>query len=228
MSLRSFRCLLMTVAVVLWAGQIRAQEADLAVHAVAYLEVAPAGRSAFERALGTYREASRKEPGFTAIDMLAQTARPGLFVVVESWADRAAFDAHTAAAARKALLAAFEGVRVSGYDERLYKTLTVAAATQVPGDAVYVVSHVDIGGQGTNAPAVLRTLADASRKEPGALRFDVYQHAMRANHFTVVEVWRSAQARDAHAAAAHTKQYRDTLLPLTGSPIDERLLSAVR
>jgi quinol monooxygenase YgiN len=50
---------------------------------------------------------------------------------------------------------------------------------------------------------------------------------MRGNHFTVVEVWRNQQAHDAHAAAAHTKQYRDTLLPMTGSPIDERLFRSL-
>ena len=70
---------------------------------------------------------------------------------------------------------------------------------------------MDIGGQGTNAPDLLRRLAEASRKEEGNLRFDVLQHAMRANHFTVLEAWQSQKALDAHAAAAHTKQYRDAL-----------------
>ena len=30
-----------------------------------------------------------------------------------------------------------------------------------------------------------------------------------------------------HAAAAHTKQYRDTLQPMAGGPLDERLYKAV-
>ena len=46
---------------------------------------------------------------------------------------------------------------------------------------------------------------------------------MRANHFTVIETWRNQKALDAHAAAAHTRQYRDELQPMTGSPLDERV-----
>jgi quinol monooxygenase YgiN len=70
-------------------------------------------------------------------------------------------------------------------------------------------------------------LAEASRKEPGCLRFDVLQHTMRANHFTVVEVWENQKALDAHAAAAHTKQYRGVLQPISGSPLDERVYKTV-
>ena len=53
------------------------------------------------------------------------------------------------------------------------------------------------------------------------------RHLMRANHFTIVEAWQSQSALDAHAAAAHTKQYRDTLQPMSGGPLDERLYKAV-
>ncbi len=74
---------------------------------------------------------------------------------------------------------------------------------------------------------LLRSLAEASRKEPGNLRFDIVQHSMRANHFTVIEGWRNQQALDAHVAAAHTKTYRDAIQPMTGSPLDERVYKAI-
>ena len=74
---------------------------------------------------------------------------------------------------------------------------------------------------------LLENLAEASRREPGNLRFDVLQHAMRGNHFTVVEQWQDEAALDAHVAAAHTREYRDALQPLTGSPLDERVYTAV-
>ena len=74
---------------------------------------------------------------------------------------------------------------------------------------------------------MLRRLAEASRQEPGNLRFDVVHHTMRANHFTVIETWRNQQALDAHTAAAHARQYRDELQPMTGSPLDERVYKAV-
>jgi quinol monooxygenase YgiN len=50
---------------------------------------------------------------------------------------------------------------------------------------------------------------------------------MRANHFTVIETWQSQKAFDAHVAAPHTRQYRDEVQPLTGSPLDERVYKAV-
>ena len=76
-------------------------------------------------------------------------------------------------------------------------------------------------------PGLLTRLAEASRKGQGCLRFDVLQHTMRANHFTVIEIWENQKALDAHAAARHTKQYRDGLQPISGSPLDERLYKRV-
>jgi quinol monooxygenase YgiN len=90
-----------------------------------------------------------------------------------------------------------------------------------------VISHVDVAPNPAVAP-MLAKLAQASRQEPGNLRFDVLQHTMRANHFTVIETWRDQAALDAHVSAAHTKQYRDEVLPLTGSPLDERVFKAAR
>jgi len=90
-----------------------------------------------------------------------------------------------------------------------------------------VITHVDIGGPGASAADILRKLAEASRKEEGNLRFDVLQHAMRANHFTVIEEWQTTKAIETHAAAAHTKEYRNSLGLIAGSPLDERLYKVV-
>ena len=114
-----------------------------------------------------------------------------------------------------------------GYDQRPYKTLTVVPArSRANGRAVYVISHVDVTPD-PRVATMLRQLAEASRRDEGNLRFDVLQHTMRANHFTVVEMWRNERALDAHVAAPHTKQYRDELQPFTGSPLDERVYRAV-
>jgi quinol monooxygenase YgiN len=59
------------------------------------------------------------------------------------------------------------------------------------------------------------------------LRFDVLQHAMRGNHFTVVEQWRNQDSLDAHVATVHARAYRDALQPLTGSPLDERVYAPI-
>jgi quinol monooxygenase YgiN len=213
----------------LWV-QIDAQApADTALYAVSYIEVMPSARAAMVAALKQYRDTSRKEDGYVRVELLDQVGRPGHFAVVETWWDQKAFDAHGMAAHVKQFRDALRPIRLSGYDERPYKTLTAAPATAAGnGQAIHVVAHVDtVGGAQADAPGLLRRLAEASRNEQGCLRFDVLQHTMRANHFTVVEIWQSQQALDAHAAAMHTKQYRDLLQPISGSPLDERVYKAV-
>ena len=211
--------------------QVHAQApADTAVHAVSYVDVQPSARASMVAAFKQYRDTSRKDDGFVRFDLLEQVGWPGHFAVVETWRDQKAFDTHEMAAHVKQYRDAFQPIRVSGYDQRPYKTLTVAPQ-RAAGNAetVFIVAHVDIAGQGAQAeaPGLLRRLAEASRKEPGNVRFDVLQHAMRANHYTVVEAWQSQNAHAAHAAAVHTREYRDVLQPITGSPLDERLYKAV-
>jgi quinol monooxygenase YgiN len=202
--------------------------ADSTFHAVSYVETRSSSTKTAIDALRRYREASRTRDGFIRIEIFEQIGRPGHFVVLEAWRDQKAFDAKDPSV-QKQLLEALEPIRVSGYDERPYKTLSTARSSAAPGrDAVYVISHVDIAPTSPiKTPEVLRGQAEASRKEPGNLRFDVVQHTMRGNHFTVVEGWRDQQALDAHVAAAHTRHYRDTLQPGTGSPLDERVFKAI-
>ena len=204
---------------------------DAAFYAVSYVEVMASGSSKATAiaTLRQYRDASRKQQGpggFVRLELFEQTDRPGHFAIVETWRDQKAFDARDAAA-QKQLLDALQPLRVSGYDQRPYKTLSVGAAPPAPNHRVVsVISHVDVAPN-PQVPVLLKGLAEASRKDDGNVRFDVLQHAMRSNHFTVIETWQSQKALDAHAAAAHTKQYRDELQPMTGSPLDERMYQAI-
>jgi quinol monooxygenase YgiN len=142
--------------------------------------------------------------------LFAQTDRPGHFAVVETWGDQAAFDARDAAAKRE-LMESLALIRVSDYDERPYKPLTLAPAkTGAEARNVFVIAHVDVAPN-TQAPMLLQQVAAASRQEPGNLRFDVLQHAMRGNHFTIIEQWRNQDALDAHVATVHARAYRDAL-----------------
>jgi quinol monooxygenase YgiN len=199
-------------------------------YVVAYVDVLPSQRGAMRAALQRYRDASRQEKGSLRIDTLEQRGRPGHFVVVERWVDQAALDAHRLADHTTGFLEALQPIRVSGYDERPYTSLSTAPRSVAgSSETVYVVSHVDIGSAAGReiAPGLLRGLAEESGREPGSLGFHVLQHAMRANHFTVFEVWRDQSALDAHVAAAHTRAYRDTVQPISGSPVDERVYTAV-
>ena len=199
--------------------------AETSVFAVAYIDVMPASKAAAVSAFKQYRDMSRKDEGFVRFDFFEQIGRPGRFALIETWANQKAFDAHAATAQTKQWRSAMDSIRVSDYDQRPYKPLSLGSPSTSSTDrsTYVVVTHVDIGGQGTNASDLLRRLAETSRKEDGNLRFDVLQHAMRANHFTVIEVWQNQKALDAHAASSHTRQYREALGPISGSPLDERI-----
>jgi quinol monooxygenase YgiN len=210
------------------AAELCAQApADTELYAVSYVDIMPSARAAMVAAVKQYRDTSRQENGYVRVELLEQVAWPGHFAIIETWRDQKAFDAHEMAAPVKQLRDALQSIRLSGYDQRLYKALTVASAREVGNRRrVHVVAHVDTVGQ-ADAPGLLKRLAEASRREQGCLRFDVMQHTMRANHFTIVEIWENQKALDAHAAAPHTKQYRDALQPVSGSPLDERMYKAV-
>jgi quinol monooxygenase YgiN len=193
--------------------------------AVAYVEVKAAAAGAGRTALQQYRDALGKASNAARVEVFEQVGRPGHFAIVETWRDQTAFDQRDSGA-RGRLNDALGAIRVSGYDERLYKTLTTAPAAAQSRGTLYVVTHVDVVPN-PQTPDMLKRLADASRKEAGNLRFDVVQYAMRPNHFTVIEQWRDQASLDAHAGGAHTRQYRDEIQPLTGSPLDERVFTAV-
>jgi quinol monooxygenase YgiN len=212
-----------------WVDIHAQASADTVRYAVSYVEVMPSARAAAVAALKQYRDASRHEDGYVRIELLQQVGRLGHFAIVETWKDQKVFEAHGMAAHVKQLRGALQPIRLSDYDQRVYKNLVVASATAAGSShAIVVVTHVDtVGGAQADAPGLLTRLAEASRQEQGCVRFDVLQHTMRANHFTVIEIWENQQALDAHAAALHTKQYRDGLQPISGSPLDERLYEVV-
>jgi quinol monooxygenase YgiN len=221
---------------------------DTRFYAVAYVEAIASASPKASALLKQYRDASTKQDGLVSLEVFEQIGRPGHFAVFEVWRDRKAFDARDTSA-QKQLRDALQPIRVSDYDERPYKTITLddrrdrlqERGDRIPREAsadrgnpgggsqaaqVIVITHVDVAPN-PQVAVMLKDLAEASRKEAGSVRFDVVQHTMRANHFTVVEVWRDQKALDAHVAAAHTKQYRDALQPMTGSPLDERVYKAI-
>lgn len=103
----------------------------------------------------------------------------------------------------------------------------VASAAMAAGNgkAIYAVTHVDIGGRGMTAEAttLIHQFEADSLRDPGVIRFEVLQQDGHPNHFTIFEVWESRRAFDAHTSAAHTKQFREKLQPMLGSPYRERL-----
>lgn len=198
-----------------------------ALTAVAYVEVGLASVDAARTALTRYRASNGAQAGSLSTEVFEQIGRPGHFALIETWRDAAAHAARNPAP-RMALNRALEPIRVSGYDERLYGPLSIGATALLsqPSASVFVITHVDVVPDPA-VPAMLTALAETSRAETGNQRFDVWRHQQRGNHFTVVEQWLDDATLDAHAAALHTRRYRDALQPLTGSPLDERVFRAL-
>ena len=89
--------------------------------------------------------------------------------------------------------------------------------------AVVVVTHVDvIPPRKDDGVAAVKQLAEESRKGDGNVMFEVVQQNNRPNHFTVVQMWKTAKAVTAHSMAPATREFRDKLAPATGALYDER------
>src|ERR1700722_20105952 len=70
---------------------------------------------------------------------------------------------------------------------------TVAAFAQ--DTKLYVVTHVDLTpNHVVDATSLLLNFAADSRKEKGAVRFEVFQEPARKNHITIVSVWENQAA----------------------------------
>jgi len=103
--------------------------------------------------------------------------------------------------------------------------VSLTAPAQEPGQKLYVITHVDIGGPALAAEGakLLLQFAADSRKDAGLVRFEVLREPNRVNHFTLVEVWESRKDFETHLATNHAKAFREKIQPLLGSPFDERL-----
>jgi quinol monooxygenase YgiN len=102
--------------------------------------------------------------------------------------------------------------------------LAAAIAAFGQDTKLYVVTHVDLmPNYVADGTPLLVKFASDSRKEKGAIRFELLQEPGRKNHFTIVSVWENQSAFDAHLETDHTRQFREKLQPMLGGPLDERL-----
>jgi quinol monooxygenase YgiN len=212
-------------------GLTEAAAADDAVfYTVTYVEVVPPSATEAAALLRPYGSISRQDPGNLRVDVLQRIDRPHQFTILAAWKDQKAFEAHRTTTAAKEFLDKLRPLLASPNDERLHHALSVATApTATATGAVHAVTHVDvIPPRKDDGVALLRQLAEDSRKDAGLVRFDVVQQVNRPNHFTVVEVWADRKAFDAHVMAAHTRQFRERLAPMNGALYDERLYTTLK
>jgi quinol monooxygenase YgiN len=193
------------------------------VYVVTYVEVKPTAKADADALLKSYRDAARRDTGNLRSEVMQHASRPGQFVILAAWKDPQALDAHMGAASTKSFRERIEGLRNSPLDDRIHTGLSVARLEEARG-VVHVVTHVDVvPPRKDEAVALLKSLGEASRGDEGNVRYEVVQQTNRANHFTVLESWKSRQALDQHSMAAHVREFRDKLKPMSGALYDERL-----
>lgn len=225
--MRGFTRLLLGVATAVLGVTGTAPAAETTIYTVTYVEVGPASAASGGAAIRQYGEASRRADGSLRVELLQRVDRPHHFAILAVWKDAQAVEAHRAGAAARELREKLQPLLASPNDERVHHALSVGP-TPAPG-ALYVVTHVDvIPPRKDDGVVSLKQLAEESRKEAGNARFDVIQQVNRANHFTVIEVWKDRAAFDAHAMTAPTRQFREQLAPMSGSLYDERLYTALK
>ena len=57
-----------------------------------------------------------------------------------------------------------------------------------------------------------------SVQEPGVARFDVLQQSDNPTHFSLIEIYRDADAPAAHKATEHYARWRDAVAPMMAVP----------
>src|SRR5262245_10052540 len=199
------------------------------VYVATYVEVQPPSSAQSVTLIEQYREATRKEAGNSSVEVVQEISRSNRFVILEVWKDQASFETHEKANHTADFRSRLRAIHVSPYDQRVHPGLTIdTRSVAIPRNSVSVVTHVDVPPPRREATeALLKTLAEESRKDEGSIRYQVFQEMSRTNHFTVFATWRDAKAFESHEMKPHVRQFRETLAPMLGALYDDRLYKPV-
>ena len=111
----------------------------------------------------------------------------------------------------------------AGTDERIQGPLFVESEKPAALSPVPVMTHIDIIPTALEqSRSKIKQLVEANRHQNANTRFDVLVQTNRQNHMTLIEGWQRAADKRAESAAPSTISFRHDLLPLSGSPYDER------
>jgi quinol monooxygenase YgiN len=219
-----FRLVLaMAILAATLADSARAQGSP--VYLVTYVSVMPNAVVSGATLLERYRDASRKEPGNQRLDVLHEITRPNRFAILEVWKDEAGFISHDKAASALHFRDELEKIQIAPSDERVSSGIygRPVKGGDRPG-TIYVLTHVDVFPQyEVDCLALLDTMSIDSSQDVGNIGYEVLPEADHPNHFTVIEEWTTSKSRDAHLVAAHTRAFRERLLPMEGALYDARL-----
>jgi quinol monooxygenase YgiN len=221
--MRTFLRLLLTALIAsAMSLTLKAQGGDSTLYVTTYVEALPATQGQVATMLRQLADASRRETP-VRFEVLQNITRSNQFIILETWKDQQALDAHAAAEYTRLFRERTAPLLLAPLDPRLCVATTVAPPREGRG-AVYAVTHIDVGpGAGReNARGFIQAFAEQSRKDPGSVRFDVGHQRDKTNHFTAIEVWADQKSDDEHELAAHTRAFRTQIGPLLGALYDQR------
>jgi quinol monooxygenase YgiN len=188
-----------------------------------YVDVQPNHGAQAIRLLTEYAKSGR-------IEVFQEIFRQNRFVIIETWQDDAALQAHESDARTTQFRTDLKAIHNSPYDQRVHQTFSVeSVGSESHAGAFVVITHVDVPPpRREETEILLRRLSEQSRKDEGVLRYDIFQqNAPRTNHFTVFAVWNDEKAFASHELQPHTREFRESLGPMLGAPYDERFYRRV-
>lgn len=200
------------------------------VQVVTYIDVSPSATPTALAALRQYRNASRNEPAYVALDIYQEIGATNRFLLLETWREQPDFDAHTRSANTAQFAAALKPIAYGPIDVRVHRNFSIAPRTAgAANPTILVMTHLDVGPpRFAMLQAALTPFVDASRRENGVSRFDLLQGVVpRTNHLTLIEAWSNEQTLDAHRRSAHSQKFREDFTPLAGSLHDDRIYRVV-
>lgn len=199
------------------------------VYIVTYVEVAPSAAQDARKLFLDYVNEARKASGAVQVDAVQRISDPGQFALIEQWQSQAAKQAFAATEPVTKFRAALNPLQSAAYDERLHAALSVGPSKPVSGDAIVILTHVDVvPTQVEPGTAKVKAFVEEGRSAPGNLRFDDVVQANRKNHFTVIESWNSAADKSAWISSKTARTFREELQPMSGALYDERAYRVVR
>jgi quinol monooxygenase YgiN len=195
------------------------------VYVTTYFEVTPGAIENTIANLKEYRDAVRQESGAMQSEIFQEVGTPSRFVTYDEWRDWAAYDAHATAPSKVGLYLKQRFPQYGPPDSRTHLQHFGAPSPGTIGpDSVIILSHLDVTPNGLpKLIEIMKPLGEGSAKDPGMIRYQLIRQAPGVgNHFRVFEVWASERAFDQHNVQAHTTEFRNELLPMLGTPYDQR------
>jgi quinol monooxygenase YgiN len=224
-----FKLAITSLLAIVFAIGAHAEDAGKSLYAVVYVEVMAGKEKDARRLLLDHAADARKAAGALSIDALARDGYPDQFVLLEQWQSQKAWDDYAATSAAQQFRTSLGKIESAGVDERIQEALFVDSAKPAAVPPLAVITHIDIIptalDRGRNA---VKQLVDSNRGQDGNLRFDVVVQTNRQNHMTLIEGWKRPDDKARENAAASTVAFRHALLPVSGSPYDERVYRPLR